>query len=110
MSLDFGISMDGFDSIEETLEYDEFGTKEYRIEAGAPYAIYVEFGTSRMQAQPFLRPAVEDVIANIDRHVDDVDSVEELLDELVEAIADRARDRAPVDTGRLQRSIDIRKL
>lgn len=27
--------------------------------AGAPYALYVEFGTRRMAAQPFLRPSFE---------------------------------------------------
>jgi len=27
--------------------------------ADAPYAVYVELGTSRMRAQPFLRPAID---------------------------------------------------
>jgi HK97 gp10 family phage protein len=30
-----------------------------RVVAGAPHAVYVELGTSRMSARPFLRPAVE---------------------------------------------------
>ncbi len=101
--------MDGFDSLEESLDYDGFGRKEYRIEAGASYSIHVEFGTSRMQAQPFLRPAVEDVMSNINRHIGDPDSAEDLLDQIVEAIAEQARSRAPVDTGRLRNSIEIQR-
>jgi hypothetical protein len=107
--MDFSVSMDGFGTLKETLEYDGFGTASYRVEAGAPYSVYVEFGTSKMQAQPFLRPAVEDVIANIDHYIDDVDSPEELVEELAKAIAKRARDRAPVDTGRLRDSITVER-
>lgn len=32
---------------------------ESRVIAGAPYAVYVEYGTSRMGAQPFFWPALE---------------------------------------------------
>ena len=35
------------------------------MEAGVPYAIYVEFGTSRMRAQPFLRPGIESAMQYI---------------------------------------------
>jgi len=110
MGFDFNISLDGFSALNETLDYTGFGTESYRVKAGAPYALHVEFGTSRMQAQPFLRPAVEDVVANIDRYVDDADTPEELVEQLAEAIAERARDRAPVDTGRLRDSITVERL
>lgn len=30
------------------------------VRAGAPYAAFVEYGTRRMRAQPFMRPAVGD--------------------------------------------------
>lgn len=33
----------------------------YRIVASAPHAVYVEFGTHKMQAQPFLTPAAQRV-------------------------------------------------
>lgn len=33
----------------------------YAVRADAPYAVYVEFGTSRMAARPFLGPAVDDL-------------------------------------------------
>jgi HK97 gp10 family phage protein len=43
--------------------------KEADIGAGAPYAPYVEFGTYKMAAQPFLYPAV---VANADKFFDRV--------------------------------------
>lgn len=38
----------------------------YRVVAYANYAIYQEFGTTRMPAQPFMRPALELVRAELD--------------------------------------------
>lgn len=35
------------------------GTNTIHVEASAPHAAYVEYGTSRMGAQPFFEPAVE---------------------------------------------------
>lgn len=45
---------------------------EMRVGSSAPYAAYLEFGTSEMAARPFLRPAVERVrgeIAQLAREV-----------------------------------------
>lgn len=45
---------------------------EMRVGSSAPYAAYLEFGTSDMAARPFLRPAVERVrgeIAQLAREV-----------------------------------------
>lgn len=36
------------------------------IGAEAPYAIYVEFGTRYMQAQPYLRPALEEFLPRLE--------------------------------------------
>ena len=35
------------------------------VAVGAEYAVYVEFGTSRMVAQPYMTPAAEDVGASL---------------------------------------------
>lgn len=35
------------------------------IVSGAEYGIYVEFGTTRMRARPYLTPALEEVARNI---------------------------------------------
>jgi HK97 gp10 family phage protein len=34
-------------------------TRKGNLQAGAPYAHFVEFGTVKMPAEPFLRPAIE---------------------------------------------------
>ncbi|MHB1910223.1 MAG: HK97-gp10 family putative phage morphogenesis protein [Nitrososphaerales archaeon] len=36
------------------------------VTAGAGYAGFVEFGTRKMSAQPFLRPAIEEAIQEIE--------------------------------------------
>lgn len=36
------------------------GETRFVIGASAPYATYVEYGTSKMAAQPYLRPAIEE--------------------------------------------------
>lgn len=38
-----------------------------RVEVGAPYGKYVEFGTRRMPARSFLRPAVSEIILDLER-------------------------------------------
>ena len=35
------------------------GASNYGVTVDAPYGIFVEYGTRKMQAQPFLRPAIE---------------------------------------------------
>ncbi len=40
------------------------------VVADAPYASYVEFGTSRMEAEPFMQPAVEEIEPEIMEEVD----------------------------------------
>lgn len=37
------------------------------VVAGAPYASFVEYGTRRMKARPFLRPAMAEVEGEIER-------------------------------------------
>lgn len=46
------------DSITATVESIPNGAR-IVLAAGVPYAIFVEQGTSRMSAQPFIRPAVD---------------------------------------------------
>ncbi|MCP8320941.1 MAG: hypothetical protein H3Z52_08380, partial [archaeon] len=37
----------------------------FMIEVRVPYAAHVEFGTRRMEAQPFLRPAISENIGKV---------------------------------------------
>lgn len=39
--------------------------REATVTAGADYALYVEMGTRKMAARPYLRPAVEDHVAQL---------------------------------------------
>lgn len=43
----------------ETLRGSESGSIKYLVSSNAPYASALEFGTSRMQARPYMRPALE---------------------------------------------------
>ena len=47
-------------SIKKTVEQTAFLKYQGKVEThGLPYAGYIEFGTSKMKARPFMRPAVE---------------------------------------------------
>lgn len=105
-----GISMLGFSGVMDALDYNGFGTKEYRVGTNAEYAIYVEYGTSWNQAQPFMRPAVEQALANIDRIANQADSADELVERLALEIEANAKDNAPVDTGNLRASIEAERV
>ncbi len=50
------------------------GGLEWALIASTPYALYVELGTSRQPAQPYMRPAVELVMREVPRIVASVAS------------------------------------
>lgn len=68
------------------------------------YSKFVEFGTSRMAAQPHLRPAVESAVRRADAIAAQADSTEELVWLLGLDIEGGTKERAPVDTGNLRAS------
>ena len=105
-----GITMLGFDGVMDALDYDGFGTKEYRVGTDVEYAVYVEFGTASNEAQPYLRPAVEQALSEMDRVADRADSPEELVEELALRVEELAKKRAPVDTGTLRNSIEAQRV
>lgn len=82
----------------------------YRVTADTEYAVYVEFGTRYMEAQPYMRPAVNKTMRNAGSFADDADSTDEFVRMIAEEIADKARGQAPVDTGRLRDSIEVKEL
>ena len=45
--------------LRSTIAREKVDDRKYIVKAEAEYASYVEFGTSRMAAQPYLRPALE---------------------------------------------------
>lgn len=106
-----GITISGIDEAQESVEAakpDNITTR--AIVADTEYAVFVEFGTISQAAQPFIRPAVREVLRNPSRHVNSPDTVDEIIGDLVEAIADLAKRKAPVDTGRLRDSIQVKEV
>jgi len=55
--------------LQRTIYWQPTGLMEFVFGAAAPYAAYVEYGTSRMAARPFLRPAVISVQPELIRNI-----------------------------------------
>lgn len=112
--LGFSNLMDAFGDIQTRLSDDAV----YVVGTNVEYAVYVELGTSRMSAKPFLFPSARNAernpLAYIRRHTDvsivDIESTEDLVRTLALAIERDASERAPVDTGNLMNSIRAEKV
>lgn len=87
------------------------GNVVFLVGTNVEYAVYVEMGTSVMEAQPYLRPAVREVADNPEKHVSTpVQSVDQMVREIALAIERKATQKAPVDTGNLQGSIRAQRV
>lgn len=83
----------------------------YVVGTNVEYAAYVEFGTSKMSAQPYLRPAARQVARDPERYIsEDYESVTGFIRALALAIEREATQKAPVDTGNLQDSIRAQRV
>lgn len=107
-----GVSLVGGGQIVEEFEAVATGdtAPDYIVGTGVEYAAYVEFGTSKMQAQPYLEPAVRTVMRNLGRYEEEADDIEELIKILALEIEREAKQGCPVDTGTLRSSIKAVKL
>lgn len=74
------------------------------------YSVYVEFGTSRMSAQPYLRPAIEHAKRNAERYMAETSSINAFIRRMAMEIEAEAKRLCPVDTGRLRSSIKAEKM
>lgn len=106
------IDVDGLSGVLTTLEGVKPDNKTTAWEVGSDveYSIYVEYGTSKMQAQPYLRPAVNQTMREADKYLARADDVDEFIELLAKSVEEKATARAPVDTGRLKRSITAEKI
>jgi hypothetical protein len=84
-------------------------TARWRVGTDVEYSIYVEFGTSKMAAQPYLRPAIEEARRNADSIFSESSDIDDFLRRLALFIEREAKRRCPVDTGRLRASIEAEK-
>lgn len=68
------------------------GDVKYVVGTGVEYAVYLEFGTSRMPPYPFLRPAAEYVMQNkADTIAEQAESLDDLIGGIALAIEKRAK-------------------
>ena len=82
------------------------------------YAVYVEYGTSKMQAQPYLRPAFESALRNFESILGEAMTFSQSESELKEVLARLlaqhaegvAKERVPEDTGKLKASIKVERI
>lgn len=111
--MSFSVELSGFDrtqdSLNELQDFSESAT--VVISADTEYAVFVEFGTINQEAQPFIRPAVRQVFRNPMQYLDNtVETVSEVIEQLAEAIVERARSKVPVDTGELRNAITVEEI
>lgn len=82
---------------------------EWYVVAGADYAPYVEYGTYKMQAQPYMRPAAKTVGSQMDGYMDRVQTADEAQRAVAKAVEEEAKRIVPVDTGHLKNSIETKQ-
>lgn len=107
---DAGVKLLDYAATVDALESAKPAEATYRVSASTDYAVHVEFGTKHAPAQPYMRPAVNQVMRNAERYASSADDTDELVESIAEAIADKARGKAPVDTGTLRDSITVEEL
>ncbi|WP_254535232.1 HK97 gp10 family phage protein [Halomarina litorea] len=108
-----GASISGVGSLVTTLDtIDERWTSDvtYVVSANQNYAIHVEYGTSKMAAQPYLRPAAERTNRRLDQIGAETDSVEEFVRLAAQEVERIAKEIVPVDTGALRASIKYERV
>lgn len=102
-----GQLFDGLTDIRDAIEASSNG---WVVGTNVEYAVYVEFGTRHMEAQPYLFKAAREVMAGADSIADKASSTDDLVKRLALAIERRAKEHVAVDTGNLRSSIEARKL
>ena len=71
MAKGWGMSVQGISNVFDLLEEVRTrwnGDVLYLVGPSVEYAVYHEFGTSKMEARPFMRPAAEKVLADPERY------------------------------------------
>lgn len=119
--MSFELDVSGFEQalneVDDTLE-DLRTTQRYLVGTNVEYAIYLEAGTSKMDAKPFFAPAINEVrLQGVDgfiRHntktsVEQLDTVNRVLQVLALALERRIKEiitnKGLIDTGTLRASI-----
>lgn len=90
---------------------DAFGSEVvYITGTNVEYSIWVEVGTTKMEAQPYLFPAAKAVGRDPEAHIEGYGSIEGLIKQVALAVEREAKERVPVDTGNLKGSIRAQRI
>lgn len=119
--VDFDAQLDGFKRLLEELEEmeeDLRGDERWIVGTGVEYAIYLEFGTSKMDPKPFFRPVISEVRqkgverflnANTEYTASQIEDLDSLVTALALAIERRVKEviteKGLIDTGTLRASV-----
>jgi hypothetical protein len=118
---EFSLDLDGLDETLrelEDLEDDVETLAEFTVGTGVSYSVFLEFGTSKMDAKPFFRPAISEVRSrgvegfiaeNTGTTVDALGDAGDVLRVLALALERRIKeiitDKGLIDTGTLRASV-----
>jgi hypothetical protein len=118
---DFGLELDGLEAAInrlERLEDDAETLSSFTVGTGVFYSVFLEFGTSKMDAKPFFQPAINEVrtqgvdgfIAhNTQTSVEAQDTADDVIKVLALALERRIKEiitqKGLIDTGTLRASV-----
>ncbi|QLH77455.1 hypothetical protein HZS55_09170 [Halosimplex rubrum] len=117
---DIDLELDGLDALEtriEELQEDYREPDNWFVGTAVEYAIFLEFGTSKMDAKPFVRPAVHAYQSNLEaaiatdtrKTLDDIDSAEELVQTIAFGLERRIKRiitaKGLIETGTMRASV-----
>ncbi len=104
---DWAINFIGFDQLQNAFEQAQMvtGGAHWVVGTSAEYGIYVEFGTSKMEAQPFLRPAVRKALSDLAGGRIPGNNLDEVIKNFALRVERYAKEIVPTDTHKLQWSI-----
>jgi hypothetical protein len=122
--MSWGLSISGLATTMQLLESLQFSVGDeaaYIVGPTVNYAVFVDRGTSKMEARPFVRPAAERVQANLETEVGrflDGDLGDSSMDAITRAAALAVQremqriitQKGAVDTGTLRSSVSVARV
>lgn len=86
------------------------GNATWVVGTNVEYSVYVEFGTSKMGAQPYFRPAIEHAKRNSAAWFKAANDIAGFVKKVALEIERYAKQVVPVDTGNLRASIRAERI
>jgi len=117
---DISFELSGLDRIERRLEDlrdDWDDSPRYLVGSAVEYAVYLEYGSSKMDPKPFFRPALAEARADLEgfiadntrKRAEEIDTARELVRTIALALERRVKEiiteKGLIDTGTLRASV-----